>query len=97
MTIRKPSSRPASGSSRIRRIEQWAAVALAMATVASIGGFVVALAGGFVGWAVVAALVVIVVLVACILAARAGHRRRLAEPRGGVYSPDSPTDSDDYR
>lgn len=70
-------------------------VILIFAGIAAAGGFIAALAGGFEGWAIVAAIAVLVLLGGGILAVREGARRRARESNAVVYAPDNSDDTFD--
>lgn len=82
---------------RGRRAHVWERVAenylawlLLMAGIAAAGAFLTALAGGFEGWTVVAAIATIVLFAGCWFSFRDGARRAAAEPHIIAYHPDSP-------
>ncbi|MDZ7930266.1 MAG: hypothetical protein U5N21_09555 [Rhodococcus sp. (in: high G+C Gram-positive bacteria)] len=65
------------------------AIVMIFAGIAAAGGLIAALAGGFEGWAIVAAVAVIALFAGGFLAVREGARRRALESNTVVYAPDN--------
>lgn len=78
-----------SKTSWARAVENMLAVILIFAGIASAGGLIAALAGGFEGLAIVAGITVVVLFAAAFFAVRDGARRRAREVDTVVYSPDN--------
>ncbi|MBY4130734.1 hypothetical protein HQO83_20280 [Rhodococcus fascians] len=76
-------------SSLSRAVVNMLAVLMIFAGIAAAGGLIAALAGGFEGWAIVAAIAVIVLFTGGFLAVRDGFRRRARESNAVVYAPDN--------
>ena len=84
MVEKRPST-----SSLSRAVVNMLAVLMIFAGIAAAGGLIAALAGGFEGWAIVAAIAVIVLFTGGFLAVRDGFRRRARESNAEVYAPDN--------
>ena len=73
-----------------RVVENYLTWILLMAGTAGAGAFLTALAGGFEGLTIIAALVTIALFAGCWFSFRDGARRAAAEPHIVNYHPDSP-------
>ncbi|MFI8567979.1 hypothetical protein ACIGGF_15615 [Rhodococcus sp. NPDC078407] len=73
----------------VRAVENMLGVILIFAGIAAAGGLIAALAGGFEGWAIIAAVAVIVLFAGGFFAVRDGARRRARESNAVVYAPDN--------
>ncbi|MDQ1203205.1 hypothetical protein QE449_003823 [Rhodococcus sp. SORGH_AS303] len=73
-----------------RVTENYLAWLLLMAGTAAAGALLTALAGGFEGWTVVAAIATVVLFAGCWFSYRDGARRGAAEQHIIQYHPDSP-------
>lgn len=78
-----------------RVVENMAAVVMLFAGIASLGGLIAALAGGFEGWVIVAAIAVVVLFAGAFFLFKDGAKRRAREAGTVVYAPDDTTDTFD--
>ncbi|NIL82003.1 hypothetical protein [Rhodococcoides kroppenstedtii] len=84
------SEAPRTRSIRIRVLENYSTWILGMGVVASAGALLIALGGGFEGWAIIAAVVTVALFAALVVVRRDSRRREANEPHVSLYHPDSP-------